>query len=106
MHGQHSHGDQTSTITVPPRTISSKPAKERRCLPLQWCMVIRTEAYEETQPVKRVSYLLEEAEQAIRDGNRRTAYELSLQATEAAPRYAPAWVLRAGVAPSQEEKIG
>ena len=60
---------------------------------------------EETQPAKRAARLLEDAEQAARAGNHRRAYELSLQATEAAPRYAPAWALRTEFAPSVEEKI-
>ena len=60
---------------------------------------------EETQPVKRAARLLEEAERATIEGNRRKAHELSLQATEAAPGYAPAWALRTELAPSLEEKI-
>lgn len=59
----------------------------------------------ETQPVERASHLLEEAQQAVKDGNDRRAYELSLQATQTAPDYAQAWALRTHLAPSLEEKI-
>src|SRR5262245_28587577 len=60
---------------------------------------------EETQPNRRAARLLEEAEQAIKDGNRIKAYELSLQATEAAPGYAQAWAMRTEFASLLEEKI-
>lgn len=40
---------------------------------------------EETQLNRRAARLLEEAEQAIKDGNRIKAYELSLQATDVPP---------------------
>src|SRR5262245_36014193 len=68
-------------------------------------MEYRVEIPEETQPIKRAARLLEEAERANQEGNRRQAYELSLQATEVAPGYAVAWALRTEFAPSLEEKI-
>jgi hypothetical protein len=60
---------------------------------------------EETQPVRRASYLLEQAEQAASAGHLRDAYELALQATETAPGYAEAWAMRATLASSLEEKV-
>jgi hypothetical protein len=64
-----------------------------------------TRLSEETRPIKRAASLLAQAEQAAQDGNLLQAYQLSLQATEAAPHYAPAWALRAEFAPSLEEKV-
>jgi len=60
---------------------------------------------EDTQPIKRASRLLEEADQAMKAGDVHRAHELSLQATEAAPGYAQAWAMRTELAPSVEEKI-
>lgn len=68
-------------------------------------MEYQSELREETQPIKRASHFLEQAEQAIKDGNNRLAYELSLQATEAAPGYAAAWAMRSELAPSLAEKV-
>ena len=68
-------------------------------------MEYQRELVEDTQPIKRASHLLERAEQAIKDGNNRLAYELSLEATEAAPGYAAAWAMRSELAPSLAEKV-
>ena len=68
-------------------------------------MEYEAQLFEETQPMKRASHLLEQAEQAASAGRLREAYELALQATETAPGYAQAWALRASFAPSLEEKI-
>ena len=59
----------------------------------------------ETKPNHRVASLLSESERAIREGNARDAYELSLKATQSAPENIDAWLLRAALAPSLEEKI-
>jgi hypothetical protein len=59
----------------------------------------------DTKPNQRVSDLLFESERAIRDGNSQSAYELSLQATQAAPENIDAWLLRATLAGSLEERI-
>jgi hypothetical protein len=48
---------------------------------------------------------LAESEKAIRAGDRQYAYELSLQATQLAPAHVEAWLLRATLAPSAEERI-
>lgn len=68
-------------------------------------MEYATQLSEETRPMKRAVNLLAQAEQAAMEGNQLQAYQLSLQATEAAPRYAPAWAMRAEFAPSLEEKV-
>jgi len=49
--------------------------------------------------------LLEEAGQAAQAGDRLRAYELSVQATQAAPGSLEAWALRSQLATSLEEKI-
>ena len=49
--------------------------------------------------------ILNECERLIREGNRRSAYELSLKATQLDPQDAEAWWLRATLAPSPEERI-
>lgn len=59
----------------------------------------------DTQPMHKASHLLQEAERAVKEGDQRLAYELSLQATEAAPGYARAWAMRTELAPSVEEKV-
>jgi len=59
----------------------------------------------DTEPIMSVNELLADAEKAIRDGDGRYAYELSLQATQAAPENLDAWFLRASLAPSMEERI-
>jgi hypothetical protein len=59
----------------------------------------------DTKPNQRVTDLLSESEKAIREGNSQYAYELSLQATQAAPENLDAWLMRATLAPSLEERI-
>jgi hypothetical protein len=54
---------------------------------------------------QRVADLLSESERAVRNGNLRDAYELSLRATQAAPDSIEAWQLRATLARSLEERI-
>jgi len=54
---------------------------------------------------QRVADLLTESEQAIRAGNSQQAYELSLRATQIDPENIEAWLLRATLAPSLEERI-
>jgi hypothetical protein len=53
----------------------------------------------------RVNALLKESEDAIRDGNEELAYQLSLQATQIAPGNVDAWLLRATLARSLDERI-
>ena len=53
----------------------------------------------------RVTDLLTQSEKAVRAGNGRHAYELSLQATQIAPESIEAWLLRATLAPSLEERL-
>jgi len=53
----------------------------------------------------RVADLLIESEKAVRAGNGRHAYELSLQATQIAPESIEAWLLRATLAPTPEERL-
>ncbi len=54
---------------------------------------------------RRVNQLLSESEQAIKQGNRQRAYELSVQATKMAPENLEAWFLRATLASSLEERL-
>jgi hypothetical protein len=58
-----------------------------------------------TQLVVHVNDLVSEAQQALRKGLVHDAYALSLQATQAEPENAQAWLLRASLAASAEEKI-
>jgi hypothetical protein len=57
-----------------------------------------------TELIPRVEDILYEAQQALRKGLVHDAYALSLQATQADPENAQAWLLRAGLATSWEEK--
>jgi hypothetical protein len=54
---------------------------------------------------QRINQLLSESENAIREGNKQRAYELSLQATKVTPENLEAWFLRATLAPSLEERL-
>jgi hypothetical protein len=54
---------------------------------------------------QRVTHLLAESEKVARAGNRQYAYDLSLQATQLAPDHVEAWLLRATLAPSLEERL-
>lgn len=53
----------------------------------------------------KVSRLLEDAEQAARQGKREKAYRASLKATNLAPDEPLGWYLRSKSAPSQEEQL-
>ena len=57
------------------------------------------------QASHRVTDLLAESEKAIREGNRQEAYKLSIQATQVVPESIEAWLLRATLAPSLEERL-
>jgi hypothetical protein len=57
------------------------------------------------QPSQNVRDLLAESEKAIREGNSQHAYELSVKATEAVPQSIEAWLLRATLARSLEERL-
>jgi hypothetical protein len=52
-----------------------------------------------------LSEIQDQIDDAIRNGNRKLAYELSLQSTQVAPNDAYAWFLRASLAPTLEERI-
>jgi hypothetical protein len=54
---------------------------------------------------RRVVDLLTESEKAVREGNKELAYRLSVEATRAAPQNIEAWLLRATLAPSLNERI-
>jgi hypothetical protein len=53
----------------------------------------------------RVRTLLDQSEKAIREGNSEHAYRLSVQATQAGPDNIEAWLLRATLAPSLNERL-
>jgi hypothetical protein len=57
------------------------------------------------QPIQRIKDLLAESEKAFREGDSQRAYQLALQATEVAPENVDAWLLRATLARSLEERI-
>jgi len=65
----------------------------------------REHVFVDGKPSQRVTDLVAQSEKAIREGNSRRAYELSLQATQAAPNNIEAWFLRATLAPSLEERL-
>ena len=58
-----------------------------------------------SKPSRTINDLLAESEKAIHAGNNRYAYELSLQATQLARDNVEAWLLRATLAPSLEERL-
>ena len=57
------------------------------------------------KPSSKVTDLLAESQKALREGNSQQAYELSLRATQVAPRSIEAWLLRATLAPTLEERL-
>jgi len=65
----------------------------------------REHVFADRKPSQKVSDLLAESENAIRAGNNQHAYELSLQATEIDPESIEAWLLRATLSPSLEERV-
>jgi tetratricopeptide (TPR) repeat protein len=65
----------------------------------------RENVFVDHKPSLRVTDLLAESNKAIRVGNSQTAYELSLRATEIEPQNIEAWLLRATLAPTLEERI-
>jgi hypothetical protein len=54
---------------------------------------------------QQVTDLLTESEKAIREGDRLRAYKLSIRATQLAPENVDAWLRRATLAPSLEERV-
>src|SRR5689334_22606774 len=56
-------------------------------------------------PITGVDEILSEAQQALRKGMVHDAYALSLQATQVEPKNSEAWLLRAGLATSLDEKV-
>ena len=65
----------------------------------------RENVFADHKPSQRVTNLLAESDKAIKEGNSQQAYELSLQATQIDPENIEAWLLRATLAPSLEERI-
>jgi hypothetical protein len=59
----------------------------------------------ENKPDHIVTNLLAESEKAIRAGNSNRAYQLSLQGTELAPQSLEAWLLRATLAPTLDDRL-
>lgn len=57
------------------------------------------------EPQTKVSQILEEAEQAAREGKRQKAYRASLKVTSLDPDEPLGWYLRSQTAPSQEERL-
>jgi hypothetical protein len=55
--------------------------------------------------ITRMNDLVSEAQEALRKGLVHDAYALSLQATQVQPENGEAWLLRAGLAASLEEKV-
>jgi hypothetical protein len=58
-----------------------------------------------SRPVRTVTDLLADSEKAIREGKGQYAYQLSVRATQVAPESIDAWLLRATLAPSLEERV-
>jgi hypothetical protein len=58
-----------------------------------------------TQPNQIEPDFVSEIEKAIKEGKSQYAYELSLKATQATPQNIEAWLLRAALAPSLEERV-
>jgi hypothetical protein len=65
----------------------------------------REHVFVDNQSSHRVSDLLAESEKAIQEGNRQEAHKLSVQATESVPESIEAWLLRATLAPSLDERL-
>jgi len=65
----------------------------------------RENVFVDNKPSPRVTDLLAESEKAIREGNSQEAYHLSLQATQIAPENIEAWLLRATLAPTLDERL-
>jgi len=62
-------------------------------------------ALTEAQPITNVDAIITEIENSIRNAGGKDAYELSLRATQLAPDNVEAWMLRATLAPSLEERL-
>lgn len=65
----------------------------------------RQDVFVDRKSSDTVTDLLAESEKAIRAGNSRRAYDLSLQAIQLAPQSIESWLLRATLAPTLEERI-
>jgi len=65
----------------------------------------REHVFVDNTPSHRISDLLAESEKAVREGNSQEAYQLSVQATKLAPESLEAWLLRATLAPSLDERL-
>jgi len=58
-----------------------------------------------SEPRSNVTALLARSEDAIREGKGQEAYQLSLQATQIAPESLEAWLMRATLAPTLDERL-
>lgn len=65
----------------------------------------RENASSDEKSSPRVVELLAESEKAVREGNSQSAYRLAVEATRIAPENIEAWLLRATLAPSLNERI-
>lgn len=65
----------------------------------------REHVFVDNQSGQKVIDLLAESEKAIQEGNSQEAYKLSLQATQVEPQSIEAWLLRATLAPTLEERL-
>lgn len=65
----------------------------------------QNDVFVENESSKKLADLLAESENAIQEQKPRRAYELAVQATQAVPQSIEAWLLRATLAPSVEERI-
>jgi hypothetical protein len=61
--------------------------------------------FKDNKPNPTISDLLAESEKAVREGDRQHAYRLSVQATQIEPENIEAWLWRATLAPSLNERI-
>jgi hypothetical protein len=64
-----------------------------------------TDVFVNTKTSQTIAHLLTQSEKAIHEGKSQAAHELSVQATQMAPESIEAWLLRASLAPSLDERI-
>jgi hypothetical protein len=74
------------------------------------CLIVYIEkkqnnVFVDQEPSAQINTLLAESEQALRGGDHQHAYQLSLLITQIAPETIDAWLLRATLAPSLEERV-
>jgi hypothetical protein len=64
-----------------------------------------TDVFDDNKASTRLTDLLAESEKAIQEAKPRHAYDLAVQATQVVPQSIEAWLLRATLAPSVEERM-